>query len=285
MTTLKQSLPPTEEKLRLLVLNKMESVAQGMIDAHKMPYRIVNGELKDSLEGSDLWLSKFITKDPDMIAVKDDVIKLAKIDDEVLITGESGTGKELIARALIGNRKGQVIAVNCSGIPDTLVESSLFGYVKGAFTGADNQRQGLCANASDGILFLDEIGELPMSVQAKLLRAIQEKVITRVGGKDEEKISCRFVCATHRNIKKMVEEDKFRLDLYARISTFELHLKPLRDRKCDVEPIINNMKGGPAFLEALATNKRTIGDLDLRLNVRSLEQYVKRYSGLSRIII
>lgn len=277
--------PPSEDSLRLLIANGGADIAQQLIGAFKLQLRIENGELKDALVGSELHLKYFMTRDHDTLSIKDDVHKLAKCDDAILITGETGTGKELIAKAMRGDRQGMFVACNCAGFPEQLIESELFGYVKGAFTGADNTRQGLMATAKDGVLFLDEIGELALSVQAKLLRAIQDKQIRRVGGRDMEDINCKFVCATHRDIKKMVKNNEFRQDLYARISTFEVHIKSLRERECDIELIILSLQGGKEFLAELHKQGHGLHKLDLSLNVRSLQQYVRRYSVLGRIIL
>lgn len=280
--------PPTEGMLRALVLQGAADVAQQMIDTWKLKLRIEGTEIKDALEGTELWLKRFVTVDPDTVMMKETIRKLAKCPDEVLITGETGTGKELVARAMIANRgddKGKFVAVNCAGLPENLIESELFGHVKGAFTGAESQKQGLFAVAKDGVLFLDEIGELPLAVQAKLLRALQDKVIRKVGGNVEEEINCKFVCATHRSIKTMVKNEKFRQDLYARISTFELHIKPLRERECDVIPIIKSLPQGEAFIRACSDQNIPLHKLDLSLNVRSLQQVVKRWSVLGNIVI
>ena len=287
---------PNEERLRLLLANNMVTVAQGLIDQHKLPYRIEAVEktegyvgpdydLKMALRGSEIYLRQFITNDPDLIRMKEDIIKLARCPHEVLITGETGTGKELVARALRGDREGKFIAVNCAGLPENLIESELFGHTKGSFTGADVSRAGLFAVAKDGALFLDEIGELPLPMQGKLLRTLQDKTIRRVGSKEEEPINCKFICATNRNVKKMVDAGAFRQDLYARISTFELHVKPLSERRGDVVSIVSSMVGGQQFLAALANEGKTIHDLNLSLNVRSLQQYVTRYSILGRIVL
>lgn len=276
---------PDVDKLRMLLANGAVDVVLSIIEKHKLPYRIENGELRDALEATDIWLQKFITEDADIIAMKDDVRRLAKTQDEVLITGDTGTGKELLARAMIGNRQGRFVATNCAGFPETLIESILFGYVRGAFTGADNTKAGLMSVAKDGVLFLDEIGELPLSVQAKLLRALQDKKIMRVGSNNEEDINCKFVCATNRNIKKMVDDGTFRRDLYARIGTFELHIKPLTERECDIVPILKSLDGGPRFLDALGKKSIHLHRLDLSNNVRSLQQSVKRYNVLGRIIL
>jgi len=273
---------PSEERLRLLLANDCIDAAQELIEVHELPFKIVDGQLVDSLEGTDLWLRKFITEDADCIEMKLDIVKLSKTEDEVLIVGATGTGKELLARALIGNRAGKSVAINCAGLPDNLIESELFGHVRGAFTGAESDKQGLMAYAKDGLCFLDEIGELPLSVQGKLLRAIQDRKIRRVGSNKEEEISCKIVFATNKDIRQMTVNGFFRQDLYARISTFELHVKSLDKRKCDIEPITLSLHKGKEFFEVHG-DKLMNGQLTLQHNVRSLQQYVKRWNVLGRI--
>lgn len=274
--------PPSIERLQALVDNGLSQVAQQQIEAHKLPLKIDGGKIMDLLVGTDLWMNRFITVDADTIALKQDIGKVSKTEDEVLIVGETGTGKEMLAKALIGNRKGQTLTVNCAGLPDTLVESELFGYMKGSFTGAEGNREGLMAKAKEGLLFLDEIGELPLGVQGKLLRAIQEKKIRRVGGINEEEITCKFAFATNKNIEQMVKDGQFRQDLYARISTFELDVKPLRDRMCDVEPILLKMEKGKEFYEKWGQQLHD-KSYPLTHNVRSLQQYLKRWNVLGRL--
>ncbi len=280
-----ESNPPSEERLKLMIANGCEAVAKTQIEYYNMPYDIVNGVLVDKLGATQRWLNKFITDDAATKEMLADVIKLAKCPDEILITGDTGTGKETIARAMIGDRKGGFQAVNCAGFPETLIESILFGYVKGAFTGAENQRRGVFAAAENGVVFLDEVGELPLPMQAKLLRALQDKKITKLGATVEEDINCKFVCATNRNIKEMVEKGEFRRDLYARISTFELHIKPLAERRSDVELILASLEGGAKFIAALHAAGKKVHDLDISLNVRGLQQYVKRFNVLGRIVL
>lgn len=276
---------PDEKRLRDLVLGGPDTadIAQQLIDKWKLPYVIINNELRSAFTQGELFLQQFITVDPQTIQMKEDAVKMAKSPYEVLISGETGTGKELIAKSMIGDRKGSIKSVNCAGFPRELIESELFGYVKGAFTGADSQgRDGLMMAATGGVMFMDEIGELPIDVQAKLLRAIQDKTIRKVGGKVEESIDCKFVCATNRNLKKMVEDGQFRKDLYARISTLELSIKSLAERKCDVVPIIESLPGGKVFLEKF---KDELALFDLSLNVRSLQQHIIRYSVLGRVTV
>jgi DNA-binding NtrC family response regulator len=165
------------------------------------------------------------------------ISKVARTDATVLIQGESGTGKELVAKALHSQSRranAPMISVNCAAIPETLIESELFGHEKGAFTGATAQRQGLVEAADGGTLFLDEIGELPLEAQARLLRVLQEGEIRRVGSVHSQKVDVRLVAATHRNLKELSGKGEFREDLYYRLNVVELHLPPLRDRGDDV---------------------------------------------------
>lgn len=163
--------------------------------------------------------------------------KVAPTEATVLIRGETGTGKELVAKAIHQNSrraKRELISVNCAAIPETLIESELFGYEKGAFTGANANRAGLIEAADGGTLFLDEIGELPMEAQARLLRFIQESEIRRIGATQSQKVDVRLLCATHRDLKAMAAVGEFREDLYYRINVMQMQLPPLRERGKDV---------------------------------------------------
>jgi two-component system response regulator GlrR len=163
--------------------------------------------------------------------------KVAPMATTVLIRGESGTGKELVARALHEQSPRAVnpmISVNCAAIPETLIESELFGHEKGAFTGAQNNRKGLVEAADGGTLFLDEIGELPIEAQARLLRLLQEKEIRRIGSTQAKRVDVRLVAATHRDLKKLVSENRFREDLYYRLNVVSLHLPALAERREDI---------------------------------------------------
>jgi DNA-binding NtrC family response regulator len=164
--------------------------------------------------------------------------RLAQHADTVLITGESGVGKEWVARALHRHfdpaGKKPFVAVNCGAIPETLLESELFGHEKGAFTGATRTRPGVFEQANGGTLFLDEIGDMPLAMQIKLLRAIQERQVVRVGGEKPLSVTIKLVCATHRDLKEMVQKGEFREDLYYRIHMMHLHVPPLRERKEDI---------------------------------------------------
>ena len=161
------------------------------------------------------------------------VERAASTDSTVLILGETGTGKELAAREIhqLGSRSGQpLITVNCAAIPDTLIESELFGYEKGAFTGATSNRIGLIEAADGGTLFLDEIGELPLPAQARLLRFIQEGEIRQIGSVTSKKVDVRLICATHRDLSSLAATNAFRQDLFYRIDVLRLAIPPLRER-------------------------------------------------------
>ena len=177
-----------------------------------------------------------VTGAPEMQAVCRMVEKVAASDAAVLLLGESGTGKELLARALhaASNRAGKrFVAINCAAIPDTLLESELFGYERGAFTGANKQTPGRIETANHGTLFLDEIGDLPASLQAKLLRFLQERTIERLGGREEIPVDVRIVSATHQNLRDRIAAGQFREDLFYRLAQIVVTVPPLRDRSGD----------------------------------------------------
>jgi two-component system, NtrC family, nitrogen regulation response regulator NtrX len=169
--------------------------------------------------------------------IKDMIEKVAPSDARVLITGGNGTGKELVARALHDNsnrRKNPFIEVNCAAIPSELIESELFGHEKGAFTSAVKDKKGKFELASGGTLFLDEIGDMSASAQAKVLRALQENVIQRVGGERDIKVDCRVLAATNKDLRKEIEEGRFREDLYHRLAVILIHVPSLNERREDI---------------------------------------------------
>lgn len=194
-------------------------------------------------------LQGLITADPEMLKVCRTIEKVAASDVSVLLLGESGTGKELLARGLhelSPRAKERFVAINCAAIPENLLESELFGYEKGAFTGAAKQTIGKIEYAHKGTLFLDEIGDLPLSLQAKLLRFLQERVIERLGGRGEIPVDVRVVAATHQNLSEQIKAGRFREDLYYRLSEISVHIPPLRDRQGDKSLLAH------AFLEKFA---------------------------------
>lgn len=181
-------------------------------------------------------LSGLIASSPEMLKVCRTVEKVAPTNASTLLLGESGTGKEVLARAiheLSPRSNNAFIAINCAAIPDNLLESELFGYEKGAFTGAVKQTLGKIETANEGTLFLDEIGDLPMSLQAKLLRFLQERVVERVGGRQEIPVDVRIICATHRGLIDMIESGGFREDLYYRLSELTINIPAVREREGD----------------------------------------------------
>jgi DNA-binding NtrC family response regulator len=220
--------------------------------------------------------------------------RVAQTEATVLLLGESGTGKELFARAvhhLSGRRDKPFVAINCAAIPETLIENELFGHERGAFTGASDRRQGKFELASGGTVFLDEIGELPLAVQGKLLRAIEEKVVDRIGGRAQVPVDVRVIAATNKDLKAAVDNGEFRGDLFFRLAVFPLEIPPLRDRGDDVILLANDfaaqlgreLRGREAELSNAA-----IGHIRGRPwpgNVRELENAIERACILSDSLI
>ncbi len=184
-------------------------------------------------------LPELIVRSPAMQEVLSLIHRVAPTDTTVLITGESGTGKELVARTLhhLSGRRGRFVAVSVASLPDSLVEAELFGYERGAFTGADRSRPGRFEAAQDGTLFLDEIGELSPAIQVKLLRVLQERTVERLGSNEPIPLRVRLVAATNRNLEELVRQGRFREDLYYRLNVVHIHLPPLRERREDIVPL------------------------------------------------
>jgi Nif-specific regulatory protein len=211
--------------------------------------------------------------------------RIAESGASVLVTGESGTGKELVARALHSlspRAEKAFVAVNCAALPETLLESELFGHEKGSFTGATARRIGSFESAAGGTLFLDEIGEMSMTAQSRLLRAIQEKEIQRVGGTEPIRIDVRLVCATNRNLEADVSAGRFREDLYYRVNVFTIPLPPLRNRGADVLLLADHFSRLYAKRYNKAINRISTPAIDMLAsyhwpgNVRELENVVER---------
>ena len=222
---------------------------------------------------------------PQMQQVFNSIRKVATSDAPVLILGESGTGKEMVAQAIhrrSARKDGPFVAINCSAIPETLLESELFGHEKGSFTGAHVQRKGRIETASGGTLFLDEIGELPALLQVKLLRFLQEQCIERVGGRQPIQVDTRVVAATNVDLKKAITENRFREDLFYRLAVVVINLPPLRERETDVRLLAQEFlrraagkigKNGLAFDHEAV---RALNDHGWPGNVRELDNRVKR---------
>jgi len=217
--------------------------------------------------------------------------EVAPTDIPVLITGETGTGKELLARGIwkLSKRADKpFVAINCAAIPENLIEAELFGYEKGAFTGAEKSKPGKFEIADGGTIFLDEIGELPIEAQSKLLRVLQEGTFYRLGGSKEIKVDVRIMAATNRDLEKMIQEGKFREDLYYRLNFIHIHLPPLRERKEDipyiVECIVNryNQKLSKNIIGASKEYIEKLQSLQWEGNIRELENVVVRSMILCR---
>ena len=215
--------------------NDMINAVQRIIAEHPTGAAADADELAAATESAAA--EGFVGSCPGMVTLYDHIGKVAPTDTTVLVLGETGTGKELVARSLHHQSRrayGALISVNCAAIPETLIESELFGYEKGAFTGALSNRTGLIEAADGGTLFLDEIGELPVEAQARLLRFIQEGEIRRIGSVESRKVDVRLICATHRDLQHLAAEGKFRQDLFYRINVMRLQLPPLRERGKDI---------------------------------------------------
>ena len=233
----------------------------------------------------EILFCNMIGSNREMLKVYEIIKKVADTPANILILGESGTGKELVARAIHDNSsraKIPIVVINCGGIPENLLESELFGYMKGSFTGAYADKQGLFEMARGGTIFLDEIGELPALLQVKLLRVVQEKTFRRIGGAEDIKVDVRIISATNQNLEEKVKKGEFREDLFFRLNVIPIHMPPLRERKEDI-PLLTKH-----FIEKYARefNKeiRTISSYAMELlmdyafpgNIRELENIIER---------
>ncbi len=239
--------------------------------------------LKEQLKAPSL--DNILGKSMPMIELFALIPKVAQSSANVLIVGESGTGKELVAKALhnLSLRKdNHFVAINCAAIPENLLESELFGYMKGAFTGAVSNKEGLFEYANDGTLLLDEIAEMPMTLQAKLLRVIEDGTFRRIGGTSDIKVDVRIVSASNRDIKKMIDEKLFREDLYFRLNVLSVKIPPLRERRDDIPLLIEY------FLEKSQVGGKRVSrkaiealqDYSWKGNVRELENIIERVTLL-----
>ncbi len=243
-----------------------------------------NQQLKKELD-QEKDISALVGKSQAMKKIFENIRKISHSTSNILITGESGTGKEVIARALHKQSALSArpfVAVNCGAIPDTLIESEMFGHKKGSFTGAYRDKKGFFELADGGALFLDEIGELPLPVQPKLLRALQERVIRMVGGTTYKKVNVRLICATNRDLEKMVQENNFREDLFYRLNVVRIHIPALRERKEDVPLFVEHFL--KRYCDKLNCPVKIVSDDVMRLfqeysypgNVRELENLIER---------
>ena len=253
---------------------------------HLNKLRSENTTLKTAVqikEGTDF--NQIIGKSPLFLKALDLAKRVASSNANVFITGESGTGKEVIARTIHNNgprRKNPFVAINCSSIPENLLESELFGHSKGAFTGAADKKIGLFEEADGGTLFLDEIGDLSLPLQAKLLRVLQEKKIKRIGENQFRKVDVRVLSATHKDIRKEVHEKRFREDLFFRLNVIQIKIAALRERKEDILPLAQFFLSKFVALNGSRVKGFSKGALERLLsytwpgNVRELENAVER---------
>ena len=275
--------------------NAIRAMELGAFDYITKPieYRDLTSEvqvLRDEIS-SLVQTERIVGNSPPMQEVYKTVGKVAKSDATVLVTGESGTGKELVAEALHYNsnrRSGPMVKVSCAALPETLLEAELFGHEKGSFTGAMTQRRGRFELADKGTIFLDEIGEMSLPMQTKLLRVLQERKIERVGSSIPIKVDIRIVCATNKDLAKQVELQKFRDDLFYRLNVININMPPLRDRKEDIPALVEHFlakhrysaTAQPAAISEEALKR--LMEYDWPGNVRELENVVERAVVLSR---
>jgi len=261
-----------------LSLDQLRALVKSALSLPQKPAAIKSGE------------PQLLGTSPGIEQVRSVIEKLARSQAPVYITGESGSGKELAARLIHskGSRREKAfVPVNCGAIPENLMESEFFGYKKGAFTGAEGDRDGFFQAANAGTLFLDEVADLPLAMQVKLLRAIQEKQVRKVGATSEDAVDVRIICATHQDLAAGVEAGKFRQDLYYRLAVIELKMPPLRECREDIavlaEAILRRLSGsdGKRAIRLSDTAKKALADYDFPGNVRELENILERAVALT----
>ena len=266
------NIPVTEEKLLHSVEQSLESVFQEQSSNN------LTHELYDESEFG------FIGAGQSMLEVSKLIISAAKSDASVFITGENGTGKEVCAQLihrLSNRRENRLVPVNCAAIPHSLAESEIFGHVKGAFTGAHEDREGVASLANGGTLFLDEIGEMDIDLQSKLLRFVQSGMFNRVGSGRQEQVNVRFICATNREPYEQIEQGKFRQDLFYRLNVIQIHLPPLRNRGDDVLVFARNFlasfakEEGKHFTSFSSETENLLKSYSWPGNVRELQNVIK----------
>ena len=263
--------PPDLNRLLITVRNALDK--QNLSTENKALKKVVNRQ------------NEMVGQSAPMMEVRDMIEKVAPTNARVLITGENGTGKELVAKQLheqSARRYGPFIEVNCAAIPAELIESQLFGHEKGSFTSAIKQKKGDFELANGGTLFLDEIGDMSLAAQAKVLRALQENKIVRVGGEKEIPVDVRILAATNKDLRKMIDENTFREDLYHRLSVIVIHVPPLRERKDDIPLLVNSFVGTIAANMGQAVPKFTDEAMEEMKqyqwtgNIRELHNIVER---------
>jgi transcriptional regulator with GAF, ATPase, and Fis domain len=268
--------PMSEVRIGDAILKFVERHAELMAD-----YRIDGVVLGDRARSS----SSALVGGYQMDRIAGDLERIAPTELSVMLLGESGTGKEVVAGELhrLSERRGRFAAVNCAAIPGNLLESELFGYKRGAFSGADRDKPGLIQSADGGTLLLDEIGDMPLEAQAKLLRVLQSKEVFPLGATTPERVDVRIVCATHRDLGRLQQAGKFREDLFARLNEYQLRLPPLRERKEDIFMLVRAFfeRHSGAALSVSFPFMTALINYDWPYNVRELEACIKRSIALS----
>ncbi len=282
----------------------VEAMKEGAYDYIPKPFKVRDFKriVKDALlarrpealgseeqAGSRFHFGCLVGESPQMKKVYDLTRRAAQTKSNILISGESGTGKELVARAihrLSQRRERPFVVINCAGIPENLIESELFGYKKGAFTGANTDKEGLFDVADGGTVFLDEVGELPLPIQVKLLRVIQERTFTAVGGTEEKSVDVRFICASNKDLEREVIDKNFREDLYFRLNVIQLVSPPLRDRDGDLPLLAQHFlekyskELGKEIKKISAYAMDILSQYSFPGNVRELENIIERSVAL-----
>ena len=278
------SKPVALDQLRSLVQSAVRAYGRDR-DAERT--RVATGKANGGKSGAGdaVMLARLLGNSNTMADVRAMIKRVARSQAPVAITGESGSGKELAARAVhdcSGRRDGPFVAVNCGAIPEQLVEAEFFGYRKGAFTGADADRDGFFQTAKGGTLFLDEVADLPLAMQVKLLRAIQERSVRRVGGMNEESVDVRLISATHQNLAQCVMQGRFRQDLFYRLNVIDIRIPPLRERREDIPLLARHLLAqlAPDLSLSQAAVEKLVA-YDFPGNVRELGNILERSAALA----
>ena len=265
----------------------VEALRLGAHDYLEKPFdnELLKKKVRDALEQRRVPEYTILGDSPQITEVRERITRVAPTNSTILITGESGTGKELVARAIHSQSKRSArpfVPLNCGALPETLLESELFGHEKGAFTSADSTKKGLGEAAERGSIFLDEIGEMSLMMQVKLLRFLQERRFRRVGGTEEKDADVRVIAATNQDLAKMVETGDFRRDLFYRVNVIKVDVPPLRERKEDILPLAQhfidkfNRQLGKELQGLAPSARRTLESYTWRGNIRELENVIER---------
>ena len=269
----------------------VEALRLGAHDYLEKPFdnELLKKKVRDALEQRRVPEYTILGDSPQITEVRERITRVAPTNSTILITGESGTGKELVARAIHSQSKRSArpfVPLNCGALPETLLESELFGHEKGAFTSADSTKKGLVEAAERGSIFLDEIGEMSLMMQVKLLRFLQERRFRRVGGTEEKDADVRVIAATNQDLAKMVETGDFRRDLFYRVNVIKVDVPPLRERKEDILPLAQhfidkfNRQMGKELQGLAPSARRTLESYTWRGNIRELENVIERAVAL-----